>query len=59
MTHRARYGSSGLREGQGARRIWPDSPGRLWVSEWNAGKLAVYNPRARRWREWRLPGDNP
>jgi streptogramin lyase len=24
----------------------------------HAGKLAVYNPRARRWREWRLP-DNP
>jgi virginiamycin B lyase len=46
-------------EGQGARRIWPDSRGRLWISEWNAGKLGVYNPRARRWREWRLPGDNP
>jgi virginiamycin B lyase len=45
--------------GQGARRIWPDSRGRLWVSEWNAGKLGVYNPRTRRWREWRLPGANP
>jgi virginiamycin B lyase len=45
--------------GQGARRIWPDSRGRLWISEWNAGKLGVYNPRTRRWREWRLPGDNP
>jgi virginiamycin B lyase len=45
--------------GQGARRIWPDSRGRLWVSEWNTGKLAVYNPRTRRWREWRLPGANP
>jgi virginiamycin B lyase len=22
---------------QGARRVWPDSQGRLWVSEWNAG----------------------
>ena len=44
--------------GQGARRIWPDSRGRLWISEWNAGKLGVYNPRTRRWREWRLPGDN-
>jgi virginiamycin B lyase len=37
-------------DGQGARRIWPDSRGRLWVSEWNAGKLGVYNPRTRRWR---------
>jgi virginiamycin B lyase len=46
-------------EGQGARRIWPDSRGRLWISEWNAGKLGVYNPRTRRWREWRLPGGDP
>jgi virginiamycin B lyase len=42
--------------GQGARRIWSDSRGRLWVSEWNAGKLARYDPATRRWREWRLPG---
>jgi virginiamycin B lyase len=46
-------------DSQGARRIWPDSRGRLWISEWNAGKLGVYNPRTRRWREWRLPGANP
>jgi virginiamycin B lyase len=42
--------------GQGARRIWSDSHGRLWVSEWNAGRVARYDPRTRRWREWRLPG---
>jgi virginiamycin B lyase len=42
--------------GQGARRIWSDSRGRLWVSEWNAGKVARYDPVAKRWREWRLPG---
>ena len=42
--------------GQGARRIWSDSQGRLWVSEWNAGHVARYDPRTRRWREWRLPG---
>jgi virginiamycin B lyase len=42
---------------QGARRIWPDSRGRLWVSEYNAGRLGRYEPRTRRWREWRLPGD--
>jgi len=43
-------------KGQGARRIWSDSPGRLWVSEWNAGRVARYDPKTRRWREWRLPG---
>ena len=45
--------------GQGARRIWSDSHGRLWVSEWNAGKLALYDPAANKWQEWRLPGSNP
>lgn len=44
---------------QGARRVWSDSQGRLWVSEWNAGKLAVYNPATGEWKEWLLPGDNP
>jgi virginiamycin B lyase len=24
---------------QGARRVWPDSQSRIWVSEWNAGRL--------------------
>jgi virginiamycin B lyase len=45
--------------GAGARRIWADSQGRLWVSEWNAGKLARYDPRDGSWREWPLPGDAP
>jgi virginiamycin B lyase len=44
---------------QGARRAWSDSRGRIWISEWNAGKLGMYNPRTQRWREWRLPGSNP
>jgi virginiamycin B lyase len=44
---------------QGARRVWSDSRGRIWVSEWNAGKLAMYDPVKRRWREWRLPGRTP
>jgi virginiamycin B lyase len=44
---------------QGARRVWSDSRGRIWVSEWNVGKLAVYDPKQRRWREWRLPGESP
>jgi virginiamycin B lyase len=44
---------------QGARRAWSDSKGRIWVSEWNAGKVAVYSPSSGRWREWRLPGVSP
>lgn len=44
---------------QGARRVWSDSRGRIWVSEWNAGQVAVYDPADGSWREWRLPGDNP
>jgi virginiamycin B lyase len=44
---------------QGARRVWADSKGRVWVSEWNAGKVGVYDPSTRQWREWRLPGDGP
>ena len=42
--------------GQGARRVWPDSQGRIWVSEWNAGAVAMYDPATAEWREWTLPG---
>src|SRR5690606_20708052 len=42
--------------GQGARRIWSDSAGRLWVSEWNAGQVGMHDPATGKWREWRLPG---
>jgi len=45
--------------GQGARRAWSDSRGRIWVSEWNAARVAMYDPRHKRWREWRLPGSSP
>jgi virginiamycin B lyase len=45
--------------GQGARRVWSDSQGRIWVSEWNAGQVAVYDPATAAWREWRLPGERP
>jgi virginiamycin B lyase len=45
--------------GAGCRRVWSDSQGRLWVSEWNAGQLALYDPATATWREWRLPGDAP
>jgi virginiamycin B lyase len=45
--------------GQGARRVWSDSTGRIWVSEWNAGQLAWLNPATGEWREWLLPGQRP
>jgi len=45
--------------GQGARRIWSDSHGLLWVSEWNAGQLGRYDPSTGAWREWKLPGVRP
>jgi virginiamycin B lyase len=44
---------------QGARRVWGDSRGRVWVSEWNSGQVSVYDPAAHTWRAWRLPGANP
>jgi virginiamycin B lyase len=46
-------------KGQGARRVWSDSKGRIWVSEWHAGQLGLYDPKANSWREWRLPGERP
>ena len=43
--------------GQGSRRVWCDSKSRLWVSEWNAGKVARLDGTT--WKEWKLPGANP
>jgi virginiamycin B lyase len=45
------------KKGSGTRRVWSDSKGRLWVSEWNNGTLSVYNPKDRQWKSWPLPGD--
>ena len=44
---------------QGARRVWSDSHGRIWVSEWLSGNLSMHDPSARSWKAWKLPGDNP
>ncbi len=44
---------------QGARRVWSDSRGRIWVSEWNAGQLSMHDPADGSWRAWKLPGDSP
>jgi virginiamycin B lyase len=44
---------------QGARRVWADSTGRIWVSEWHMGQLGAYDPGTGQWREWKLPGPGP
>jgi virginiamycin B lyase len=41
---------------QGARRVWSDSRGRIWVSYWNTGQVGMYDPATKSWREWKLPG---
>jgi virginiamycin B lyase len=42
--------------GQGARRVWSDSKGRIFASYWNTGQVGMYDPSTRTWREWKLPG---
>ena len=44
---------------QGARRVWSDSQGQIWVSEWNAGNLSRYTPDTDTWATWHLPGASP
>lgn len=44
---------------QGARRVWSDSQGRLWISEWNSGNVSMHDPRDGSWAVWRLPGERP
>jgi virginiamycin B lyase len=44
---------------QGARRVWSDSEGEIWVSEWNAGNLSRFTPGTGTWETWHLPGDGP
>jgi virginiamycin B lyase len=43
----------------GTRRVWSDSKGRLWVAEWNAGNVSVYDPGAKDWKVYKLPGEQP
>ena len=42
---------------QGARRVWADSKGDLWVSEWNSGQLSRYAPATGEWKSWKLPSE--
>jgi virginiamycin B lyase len=43
--------------GQGARRVWSDSKGRVWVSEWNSGQVSMFEPKTNAWRAWKAPGE--
>ena len=44
---------------QGARRVWSDSKGNVWVAEWNSGNLSRYQPASGKWSQWRAPGSSP
>ena len=44
---------------QGARRVWSDSHGALWITGWNSGDLFRYDSKAKSWARWHLPGDGP
>jgi virginiamycin B lyase len=41
---------------QGARRVWSDSKGRLWISEWISGQVSMYDPASKQWKAWK-PAD--
>lgn len=42
---------------QGARRVWADSSGAVWVSEWNSGNVSRLDLDSGSWDTWPLPGD--
>jgi len=44
---------------QGARRVWADASGGVWVSEWNSGNLSRYDPASGGWKSWKAPGRAP
>jgi len=46
-------------QGQGARRVWSDSAGMVWVAEWNSGNLSRYEPKTGAWKAWKAPGERP
>src|SRR5205085_2918455 len=44
---------------QGARRVWSDSHGALWITGWDSGDLFRYDSKTNRCERWHLPGDRP
>ncbi|MSP45170.1 MAG: lyase [Xanthobacteraceae bacterium] len=45
------------KKGAGPRRVWTDSKGLLWVSFWHSGEVGRYDPAAKAWKTWLLPGN--
>jgi len=45
------------KKGAGPRRVWSDSRGMLWVSFWHSGEVGRYDPAAKQWKTWLLPGN--
>ena len=45
------------KKGAGPRRVWSDSKGLLWVSFWHSGEVGRYDPAAKAWKTWLLPGN--
>jgi len=37
---------------QGARRVWSDSRGALWITGWNSGDLFRYDSKSKSWARW-------
>jgi len=42
--------------GTGTRRVWSDSKGDLWISEWSGGHIAKYSPKTGQWARYEIPG---
>ena len=41
----------------GTRRVWSDSKGDLWMSEWSGGQISHYSPSTGKWERIPLPGN--
>jgi virginiamycin B lyase len=44
--------------GVGTRRVWSDSKGDLWISEWSGGRIARYSPATGKWDRYAIPGQD-
>jgi virginiamycin B lyase len=58
-THRAAVVELPHPSSTGARRIWSDSKGRLWLATWGTGELMMYDPAKQAWAAYKLPGLGP